>query len=185
MFLDVLNIIDDLLDGSLVTKVWYKHFFVKNMPKSDPEEIWILYYILNMIHEERHWSGALCLYHFLRVLWPPFFFLQLLWSLEIVLKANGMVIAALKNFVRPMEAKCLKKSLSRLRLQILKCFEFFEDSWKTALVRGFVSRSLSTRPMTTILFSTPFVKSRDCFESKRHGHSCSEKFCEAFGSQKL
>ena len=38
MFLDVLNIIDDLLGGSLITKVSYKHFLVKNMPKSDPEE---------------------------------------------------------------------------------------------------------------------------------------------------
>ena len=116
------------------------------------EEIWIVYYILKMIYEKRPWSGALCLNHLLLVLWPRFFFLHLLWSLEIALKTNGMVIAALKSFVRPLEAKCLKKPLSHLRLQILKYFEFFEDLWKTALVRGFVCKSFSTRPMTTILF---------------------------------
>ena len=44
-------------------------------------------------------------------------------------------------------------------------------------------KSFSTRPMVTILFSTPCVKSGDCFESKRHGHSCSEKVCKASGSQ--
>ena len=60
---------------------------------------------------------------------------------------------------------------------------FEHDSWKTALVRGFLSKSFSTRPMVTILFSTPCVKSGDCFENKRHGHNCSEKFCRASGSQ--
>ena len=66
------------------------------------------------------------------------FFLHFVWSLETVLKTNGVVIAALKSFVWPLEVKCLKKSLSRLRLQILKFFEFFKDSWKTALVGGFL-----------------------------------------------
>ena len=60
---------------------------------------------------------------------------------------------------------------------------FEHDLWKTALVKGFVSKSFSTGPMATILFSTPSVKSRDCFENRRHGHSCSKKFCKAFGSQ--
>ena len=128
MFLDILNIIDDFLDGSLLPKVWYKHFLVKNMPKSDAEEIWILYYILNMIHEKRPWSGAFCLNHFLRVLWSRFFFLHLVWSLEIVLKTNGMVIAALKSFVGPLEAKCLKKSLSPWKIQKISKFGVWDGS---------------------------------------------------------
>ena len=48
-----------------------------------------------------------------------------------------------------------------------------------------MSKSFSIGPMATILFSTPSVKSGDCFENKRHGHSCSEKFCKASGSQML
>ena len=32
--------------------------------------------------------------------------------------------------------------------------------------------------MATIFFSTPFVKSGDCCEKKRHSHSCSENFCK-------
>ena len=46
-----------------------------------------------------------------------------------------------------------------------------------------MSKSFSIGPMATILFSTPSVESGDCFEKKRHGHSCSEKFCKASGSQ--
>ena len=146
MFLDVLNIIDDLLDGSLVSKVWYKHLFVKNMPKSDPEEIWILYYILNMIHEKRPWSRNFCLNHFLRVLWLRFFFLHFLWSLEIVFKTNGMVIVALKSFVRSLEAKCLNKSPSRLRLQILKFSKIHETRpWSRAFCLNHFLRVLWLR----------------------------------------
>ena len=62
---------------------------------------------------------------------------------------------------------------------------FEHDSWRTALARDFMSTPFSTRPMATFLFSTTFVKSRDCFECKRHGHSCSEKLCKAYGSQML
>ena len=76
MFLDILNIIDDLLDGSLLPKVWYKHFLVKNMPKSDAEEIWILYYILKMIDEceqgrniDDLLEGPVCHHGFERLNW--------------------------------------------------------------------------------------------------------------------
>ena len=50
---------------------------------------------------------------------------------------------------------------------------------------NFLLKSFFTRPMATILFSTLFVKSGDCFENKRHGHSCSEKFLKASGSHML
>ena len=183
MFLGVLNISSNILDGSLAPKVSYEHFLMKNLPKIDSEEIWVLYYFLNMIREKRHGSGAFCLDHFLRVLWLLFFFLQLLWSLENVLKTNGMAIAALKSFVRPPEVKFVQKSASSLRLQNLNFFGFLEIPWKTARVRGFLFISFSTCPMATILFSTASVKSGECFENKRHGYSCSEKFCTASKSE--
>ena len=39
MFLGVLNISSNILDGSLAPKVSYEHFLMKNLPKIDSEEI--------------------------------------------------------------------------------------------------------------------------------------------------
>ena len=49
--------------------------------------------------------------------------------------------------------------------------------------RAFRLRSFSVCPLATILFSAPSVKSRECFENKRHVHSFSEKFCKASKSE--
>ena len=54
---------------------------------------------------------------------------------------------------------------------------------KTALVKSLLSRSFSMCPMATILFSTSFVKSREFFENKRHGYSCSENICKVSRSE--
>ena len=70
---------------------------------------------------------------------------------------------------------------------ILKRYEFFTTFWtwfvKNGTGQGLLSTSFSMCPMATILFSTASVKSGECFENKRHGHSCSEKFCTASRSE--
>ena len=76
-------------------------------------------FYFSKIHEKRHWSGAFCLNDFLRarLIATNLFSTPFVKSRD-RFENKCMIIAALKSFVKPLEAKCLKKSLSRLRLQI-------------------------------------------------------------------